>query len=316
MKLSHVIEEYLDYQRALGKQYRNESYILKAFQRLVGNVELRRITSRDVHKFIRGKKAGITNTWYAKYCALKKFFRYANDQGCELTLSLLPAVLPKRPNAFTPYIYTVEEIQRLLGVSDSQYSPRPMLAPITTRTLILLLYGAGLRLGEAINLRIGDVNLREHVLTIRDTKFFKSRLVPIGQDLAQALKSYHEWRRRFWKNSGSQSDFFCTKRGTRITADHAHHTYQWLRKEVGVLRTDGACFQTRLHDFRHTFAITRLVTWYREGKDVQRLLPALSTYLGHVDINATAKYLTMTKELLREASRCFERYAFPEVLHG
>src|SRR5487761_1831220 len=107
-----------------------------------------------------------------------------------------------------------------------------------------------------------------------------------------------------------------TKIGMMIRNDHADHQFQWLRKEAGVLRFDSARYQPRLHDFRHTFAVTRLVTWYREGKDVQRLLHFLSTYLGHCRVDETSVYLQMTRELLQEANRCFERYAFTEVHNG
>jgi integrase len=101
-----------------------------------------------------------------------------------------------------------------------------------------------------------------------------------------------------------------------IRHDHAGHQFQWLRKEAGVLRFDSPRYQPRLHDFRHTFAVTRLLTWYREGKDVQRMLPLLSTYLGHCRVHETSVYLQMTRELLQEANRCFERYAFAEVHNG
>jgi integrase len=101
-----------------------------------------------------------------------------------------------------------------------------------------------------------------------------------------------------------------------IGNDHADHQFQWLRKEAGVLRFDTSRYQPRLHDFRHTFAVTRLVTWYREGKDVQRMLPLLSTYLGHCGIDETSVYLKMTRELLQEANRRFERYVFAEVDHA
>src|ERR1700746_3921722 len=102
----------------------------------------------------------------------------------------------------------------------------------------------------------------------------------------------------------------------RLSYAQAHYVFQWLRTEVGIMRFDGGRFQPRLHDFRHTFAVRRLISWYREGKNVQRLLPHLSTYLGHVDIDSTAHYLTMTRELLQEANRCFEIYASGEVRHG
>jgi integrase len=101
-----------------------------------------------------------------------------------------------------------------------------------------------------------------------------------------------------------------------IRNDHAGHQFQWLRKEAGVLRFDTARYQPRLHDFRHTFAVTRLLTWYREGKDVQRMLPLLSTYLGHCRVDETSVYLQMTRELLQEANRRFEHYVFAEVHNG
>lgn len=91
----------------------------------------------------------------------------------------------------------------------------------------------------------------------------------------------------------------------------AELVFKRLRQQAGVYRSKDARYQPRLHDFRHTFAVVRLVTWYREGKNVQRLLPHLSTYLGHGEVSATQRYLTMTTELLQQASLCFERYARP-----
>jgi integrase len=166
------------------------------------------------------------------------------------------------------------------------------------RTLIIVLYGTGLRLGEATRLKHEDVDFRKTALTIRETKFGKSRLVPIGKDLVSILRLY---RMRHRPGFGY---------------DHADHQFQWLRREAGVLRFDTARYQPRLHDFRHTFAVTRLVTWYREGKDVQRMLPLLSTYLGHCGVDETSVYLQMTRELLQQANRCFERYVFAEVHNG
>jgi integrase len=183
------------------------------------------------------------------------------------------------------------------------------------RTLLLVLYGAGLRLGEAARLKHEDVDFRKSALTIRETKFGKSRLVPIGRDLVNILRLY---RMRHRPRFGYERPptVLATKIGMMIRNDHADHQFQWLRKEAGVLRFDTARYQPRLHDFRHTFAVTRLVTWYREGKDVQRMLPLLSTYLGHCGIDETSVYLQMTRELLQEANRCFERYVFAEVDHA
>ena len=314
MKLASAIREFVDYSQALGKVYRTESYQLKAFLKLTGDIELCKLTPDHVEKHLRGKGGPVTTAWLSRYTTLNTFFRYAISRGY-MQMSLLPISVPKMPARFLPYLYSVEEIRRLVGISDSCYRPIAILSPPTVRTLILLLYGTGLRLGETTKLKLRDVDLKEGVLTIRQTKFFKSRLVPIGSDLLRVLRLYSE---RHWSGKAHTPDspFFCTRKGTPMTVDHAHHMFQWLRTEAGVLLFDGGRFQPRLHDFRHTFAVTRLVTWYREGKDVQRLLPHLSTYLGHIHIGSTARYLNMTKELLHEASRCFERYALAEANNG
>jgi site-specific recombinase XerD len=149
---------------------------------------------------------------------------------------------------------------------------------------------------------------------VRGTKFFKTRMVPFGSDLARVLGDYYTSQ---WADKSPKPDsrFLCTRTGNSITIQTAELVFYRLRAEAGISRSDGARYQPRLHDFRHTFAVTRLVTWYREGKNVQRLLPHLSTYMGHVRIADTARYLTLTKELLQGASRCFELYAMPEVSH-
>jgi integrase/recombinase XerD len=245
---------------------------------------------------------------------LSRFFHFAVEREY-MEQSPLRGSLPNRPPSFVPYIYSLDDIGRLLGVPDQHYPPLSPLAPYTMRVLLVLLYGTGLRLGEAIKLNNQTVDLDDAVLTVRDTKFFKSRLVPIGDDLLHILRLY---RNRLPPAEVQLPDasLFRTRRGVAVKHYDADHQFQWLRKEAGVLRFDNARFQPRLHDFRHTFAVSRLTSWYREGKDVQRLLPRLSTYLGHVGIEETATYLRMTTELLREASCRFESYSTREGDHA
>jgi integrase len=132
----------------------------------------------------------------------------------------------------------------------------------------------------------------------------------VSSDLTDVLRSYFE---RKWNGRGfpPTTPFLATYDGRPVTHLTAELAFKRIRYEAGVKRTDGFYYQPRLHDFRHTFAVRRLVTWYREGKNVQRLLPHLATYLGHVSIRETSRYLTMTKELLDEASHRFELYASP-----
>ena len=179
------------------------------------------------------------------------------------------------------------------------------------RALLLLLYGAGLRISEALRLTLGDMDLAERLLTIRETKFYKTRLVPMGSDLTQALTAYLADRCERGHPSPPEAFLLVTRHSLPVSVQLAEDTFKRLCREVGVRRNDDSRFAPRLHDLRHSFAVHRLTACYREGGDVQRLLPQLATYLGHVDIGCTQRYLTLTPELLGQASKRFEQYAAP-----
>jgi len=219
----------------------------------------------------------------------------------------LPKIVPKPPH-FVPHIYSQDELQRLLDATACCESSRCKLQPYTCRMLILLLYAAGLRISEALSLRLTDMDLTAGILTIRESKFYKTRLVPMSPALNVTLGQYVAQRA---KDHPTPLDaaLFLTRTGTPVARHTAENVFSRLRVRAGVLRPDGSRYQPRLHDLRHAFAVHRFVSWYRQGADVQRLLPQLATYLGHVHIAATQRYLTLTPELLHEASRRFERYA-------
>jgi integrase len=219
--------------------------------------------------------------------------------------------MPKQPPAFIPYIYTREELRRLLQVVESH--PRGVILDAATiRTMILVYYGAGLRLNEAIHLTRADVDLRGSVLTIRNTKFDKTRLVPVGPQLNRALVQYDTSRP---KGRPADAPFFATVEGSLVRPGTLEHNFRVARDRAGICRAGGARQQPRIHDLRHTFAVHRLTSWYQQGADVQQLLHQLSVYLGHVCLRNTQVYLSMTPELLREASQRFERYARKERRH-
>lgn len=165
-----------------------------------------------------------------------------------------------------------------------------------------------MRLGEAVRLDVGDVDLIHALLTVRQTKFFKMRLVPLGRDLTRVLIDY---RQRWDRQHASRADFpfFRMRNGERIEQFTMERTFRLLRTIAQVSRQGGARRQPRLHDLRHTAAVHRLIAWYRRGADLQYLLPRLATYLGHKDLAGTQHYLTLTPKLLDEASKRFERYA-------
>lgn len=255
----------------------------------------------------------MTRFWQRKHEVLVGFYRFAIARGYALDVPL-PHRVPKPAQAFVPHIYSHDELRRLLKATAACDNPHSSIESDTCRTLIVLLYGAGLRISEALALTLADVDLSGAMLFIHTSKFYKTRLVPLGPDLTRALKAYAT-RRAMQYPSGPEGPFFVSRTGGPLTRRAAEHTFSCLRLRAGVLRHDGARYQPRLHDLRHAFSVHRLVAWYRQGADVQRLLPQLATYLGHVHLAATQRYLTMTPELLQEACQRFERYA-GEVARG
>jgi integrase/recombinase XerD len=309
MKLQCLIDRYIAFQQSLGTAFLTDAQILRAFSRALGaKARIADVRPQQVEAFL-GKTRPVTITWHTKFRRLRCFFQYAVGRGY-LSVAPMPTVIPQRPPPFVPYIYSHEELCRLFQVIDSDQRKCSM-EPITLHALILLLYGAGLRLREAVDLTRADVDLDRRVLTIRNTKFGKTRLVPFGPQLGQTMAQCAARTQTLLK----QTPFFTTRMGSGTKPDTLQHNFRILCNRAGIRRTDGAQEQPRLHDLRHTFAVHRLTSWYRQGADVQRLLQHLSVYLGHVHIRHTQVYLTMTPELLHEAGQRFERYALKEDHH-
>lgn len=307
MMLIEAVESYIALKRSLGAVFSAESRILRSFARALGDAPLCAIDREATHVFCRGTGPP-TRWWERKHYTLRDFFAYLVTRG-HMPASPLRELAPRIPRTFEPYIYSREELQRLLDATEILQDNGFPLQHTTFRTLLLVLYGAGLRPSEGLRLRCCDVDLDECVLAIWDTKFFKSRLVPIGTALATVLETYRKARQDLPMAADAHSAFFASHTGAAITLNKLEKVFVKLRDHAGVRRPQGTRWQPRLHDMRHTFAVHRLVIWYREGADVQACLPLLSTYLGHVNVSGTQAYLTMTTELLAEASKRFERYA-------
>lgn len=313
MKLQQLIERYIAYRQALGERFHTNASILRSFGRAIGG-DAAAVPVKQVQTFLLGA-GSVTSAWHIKHNALVGFYRYALSRGY-VAVSPLPTVLPQRPPAFVPYIYRHDEVRRLLQAAESFRSRCTRLEPVTARTMILLLYGTGLRVREAINLNGTDVDLVDAVLTVRHTKFYKSRLVPFGVQLRDALAQYAADRPPAASEPEDTAPFFRMRSGARVSQAALEHRFQRLRERANVHRFDGARYQPRLHDLRHTFAVHRLTSWYRQGANVQQLLPHLSVYLGHSYLCSTQVYLSMTPELLQEAGTRFEQYAHEEEHDG
>lgn len=307
MTLTEAIDSYLQLKRALGAVFSAETRILRSFGHALGDIPLDTIDRQATHAFCRGSGPP-TRWWERKHQALRGFFAYLVTRGY-LNRSPLPELGPRIPRSFEAYIYSREELQRLLDTTAILKDARSPLQHITFRALLLTLYGAGLRPSESLRLRCCDVDLGDRVLAIWDTKFFKSRLVPIGTTLTTALGTYHRARKCLPMPAEARSAFFASHLGSAITLSKFERVFVRLREHAGIESPPGARWQPRLHDMRHAFAMHRLIAWYREGADAQACLPLLSTYLGHVNVSGTQAYLSMTPDLLAEASKRFERYA-------
>jgi len=311
MNLQCLIERYIAFQRSLGSSFVTATNVLRAFGRARGaRASIAGVRAEHVDTFL-GKARPVTMAWFTKLGCLRSFFQYAVSRG-HIATAPLPTVMPKQPPMFLPYIYSREEIRRLLQVIESRTLNR-CLEPTTIRTMILVYYGAGLRLREAMNLARADVDLDRSVLTIRNTKFGKTRLVPVGPQLRQILVQYDGTRP---KRRPAEAPFFATQAGGSVKERTLHGNFRILCDRAGIRRTDKTRMQPRIHDLRHTFAVHRLTSWYQQGADVQRLLHHLSVYLGHTHLMCTQVYLSMTPELLREASQRFARYAGKEGRHA
>lgn len=204
-----------------------------------------------------------------------------------------------------PYIYSEEEVRRLLETARGLPSPKSPLRPLTLYTMLVLAYCAGLRLGEIIHLNLGDVHFGDETIEIRDTKFFKSRRLPLARSTMSALRQYLDARRQAGAPDVPMSGLFwhpkASGRYSRVTAG------MLLRRVLrrAELKPAKGRSGPRIHDLRHAFVVNRMLAWYRKGINPQPRLPYLATYLGHKNINSTLVYLTITQELLQQASERF-----------
>src|SRR3546814_482091 len=282
MQLIDLVTAYVTMQRSLGFRFKAADRLLRQFAREMGSVSIDDVRPDAVVAFLQG--AGpVTATWRLKYNVLSGLYRFAISRGyCEACP--LPRSMPKLPPSQTPYVYSVEELRRLVEATPSLYNYRSPQQASMYRTLILLLYGSGLRIGEVLRLSVSDVDLVDRVIIVRDTKFFKTRLVPIGPRLSTELTAHTERRRHLPLPLGENSRMFASRTGRGWPYSQVITLFQRLRRAAHIECPEGELHPPRLHDLRHTSAVHRVLACYREGKDVQRLLPQLATYLGHVDI--------------------------------
>lgn len=270
MMLNKAVDSYITLKRSLGAVFVTEKRILRSFVCALGDIPLDTIDPQVTHDFCRGSGPP-TRWWERKHQALRGFFTYLVTRG-HMAASPLTQPAPRIPRSFKPYIYSRDELQRLLKATRILEDSHAPLKHTTFRILLLVLYGAGLRPSEGLRLRYCDVYLIERVLAIWDTKFFKSRLVPIGGALATTLEAYHKARQHLPMLDEVRSAFFATRTGSPISLKKLENVFVRLRQHTGIQSPLGARWQPRLHDLRHTFAVHRLIAWYRQKRNSDRFI--------------------------------------------
>jgi integrase/recombinase XerD len=308
MSLEDIIANYITQQRSLGKRYSAEAKILASFRSSVRGVPLRDIRPEMISRFVDRGGTGV-ETRSKKYRVLSGLFFFAVTRR-----HLRTSPMPERPrkracSSYVPYIYSEAELKRLLAaVPAATAGSRYVIDADTLRALLLLLYGAGLRRGEALRLKIKDIDMSQSLIHIRGTKFFKTRIVPLSDDLNTVIRTFIERQGNHY-SAGGESRLFSSRDGTALSDTTVGVTFRRLCTIAGIRRNGGARNQPRIHDLRHSAAVHRVTAWYRCDADLNDLLPKLATYLGHAGLSGTQRYLTMTQELLAEASCRFEAFA-------
>lgn len=292
--LEQAIQDYLALRRSLGFKLREAGICLAKFAAFLDARGASHITTALALEWIQQRLTTQPDTWAQRLGYIRGFARHhrANDPETEIPP---PGLLPFHPKRARPYLYSEEEIAHLLRCALELPSAGG-LRPWTYHCLLGLLSVTGLRIGEAIRLQPEDVDLQAGLLTIRGTKFGKSRLVPIHRTTQEVLEQYRVRRERFLAGRSALA-FFISSRGNPLDIGDIHRTFYKLSRQIG-LRGEMASHGPRLHDFRHRFAVQTLLCWYRAGEDVERRLPVLSTYLGHVHVADTYWYLSACPELM------------------
>jgi integrase len=301
---SEKVDEYISYRHNLGYSLHVEAGELRRFACYAERIGHHGPLTIELSLGWARSATNCTPLYQARRVEIvRTFARYlaAFEPGTQIPPRGLLGPAHRRSQ---PYIYSSEEILALMNAA-AKLTPSGGLRPQTYKTLIGLLSSTGLRVCEALNLKRDEVDLSHHLLHVRRTKFYKSRLVPLHKSVGRALEAY-AFKRDALHPAPLSNNFLLSERGTALLPSIVHYTFCKLRKTIA--REDCSNTHPRLYDLRHTFACRRILKWYQDGIDVQHAITYLSTYLGHVKPTDTYWYLTGIPDLMAIAARRFERF--------
>ncbi|MGH8428634.1 MAG: tyrosine-type recombinase/integrase [Gammaproteobacteria bacterium] len=304
--LREALREYISLRRSLGFKFHEAEPLLGRFVAFMEQHHAPHITTRLALEWVQQATTVQPPERARRLCFIRGFARYRS--ATEPLTEVPPWQLcPYRSHRAHPYLYSAQEVRDLLAAALRLPTawPSTPLRPRVFYCLLGLLSVTGMRISEALDLKLADVDLEANMLTIRAAKFGRSRLVPLHATTGAVLVDYLQRRQRFLGSRGS--DFvFVSNRGTRLDGGRVRRAFYALSRQTG-LRKPGSHTGPRLHDFRHRFAVQVLTHWYESGEDPARRLPELSTYLGHVYVAGTYWYLSNSPELMTRAMQRLER---------
>lgn len=310
--LNDAVTEYLQLRRSMGFKLQLDERHLRRFVRFLGERKVKSITTKLALEFATEDTAAGPVGRVQRMCAVRGFARYW--QAFDSTSEVPPAGLLRSPKKRAkPRLCDGRTLARLLSTALSgKKTATRGLRPVTLHVVFGLLAVTGMRVSEALALRRQDVDCAEGVLTIRDTKFGKSRCVPVHPSTIVILRSYMKQRdsflRRGWRGAATVQEtdlFFVSNRGTALSPGNLRDSFRRLQRKAGITKNGEPLM--RIHDLRHRFAVETLRRFYtKPGVDIGSRLPALSTFLGHVNVEATYWYLSNTPALQAAAMRRVE----------
>lgn len=300
--LSEELADYLALRRALGYRLARPEKLLGQFLDHLDRTGESRITVAAALDWARLPAGGSSNWLSYRLCAVRGFATYlhALDPAHQVPAAEL---LPHRPHRASPYLYSDTDIAALIAATASLRTP---LRRATFATLIGLLAVTGIRVGEAIALNRGDVDLTAGLLLVRQGKFDKTRELALHPTTVDALRCYQRLRDRVAPDTGTTALLVSTA-GTRLIYCNVHHAFHRLVRMAGITPRSASC-RPRIHDLRHTFAVRAMLDAYTAGQDGQIRLTLLSTWLGHVHPGSTYWYLSASPELMAAAGRRLETH--------
>lgn len=309
--LAPQIRNFIRLRQLSGTNYQSQALLLSYFDRFLAEEQLEapRITQQITERYLQTLSHLSPRVRYNRFCVVRQLCRHLCRKD---PLSYIPESIRTIPPqaAHQPYIYSETEIGALLTAA-SNLPPPGSLRPLTYRTLLGLLYSTGIRIGEALALNLEDLYSAEERLYIAEGKFRKARWVPLHASVNREMQQYLDRRLRF-KPRSPDSPLLLNQRSRRLHQATVNYTFRCLLERCAISHGSKPS-GPRVHDLRHTFAVHRLLAWYRDGQDVNARLPWLATYLGHVDIHSTQVYLRATPELTEEVARRFHAYYLQQI---